>query len=136
MKFSEYRKRLYEYEFDSTLIISYKNKCHVYNGEPDFNDMFVVCDNFIYLNEYMTHDGIQVSLSDEPKDSEILALEILQSHHKREIERKRKARQELKEYQEWCRKQEMLDNLCLGMIFITLIISGGGIWLASKIGWL
>lgn len=136
MKFSEYLKQLEEYEFESPIIVSYNNRCHVYRGEPNFYSKAVVADDFVVLNEHITSTGvgIKVLLSDEKKDYESVVLEILQLRHEKELERKKKARQELREYQEKWKKHEKrkkLFNVLLVLFFAVMVGLG---WLLSRMG--
>lgn len=124
MKFSEYLKQLEEYEFESPIIVSYNNRCHVYRGEPNFYSKAVVADDFVVLNEHITSTGvgIKVLLSDEKKDYESVVLEILQLRHEKELERKKKARQELREYQEKWKNMKNVKNFLTFFSFCFLLL--------------
>ena len=79
---------------------------------------------------------IEVFLSDDGEKSNCFVLEILKVKHKKELKRKEKARQELKEYQEWSRKQDKLNDLWLTICVIIIPSLICLLLYAFKVGWL
>ena len=134
MKFSEYIKQLDEYEFSGRIIISYRNRCHVYCGEPDFNNLFVVFDYFVVVFVVVEAKTVYVSLSDEPKDSEIIALESLRLRFEQELKRKEKAKKDLEEYNKMWDEHEKEQWLELITCAVGFLLAIGITWLLSKIG--
>lgn len=138
MKFSEYIKQIKECESEIFIIINYKNEKSVYKNENKYDDLNVSGDGFIKIEEYLSFSTpcIELFLSDNDEKSNCFALEILKLKHEKELKRKEKARQELKEYQEWSRKQDKLNDLWLTICLVIIPSLICLLLYASKMCWL
>ena len=136
MKFSEYVKKLKEYEPESFIVITRNKKNFVYKGESEYDDLIVSGDGFVKIKEYLDYNivGVEVFLEENSDESNLFVLEILKMKHEKELKRKQKTQQDLKEFNEWWDKHEREQLLtAIGVIgFGVLIIVGS--WLMSKIG--
>lgn len=137
MKFCEYVKQLKECESEIFIIINYKNEKFVYKNETEYDDLNVSGDGFIKIEEYLNFSTpcIEVFLSDNDEKSNCFVLEILKLKHKKELERKQKAKQDLEEYNKMWDKHEKEQRLemiaCMVVGFLLLVVLP---WLLSKIG--
>lgn len=136
MKFSEYVKKLKEYEPESFIVITRNKKNFVYKGESEYDDLIVSGDGFVKIKEYLDYNivGVEVFLEENSDESNLFVLEILKMKHEKELKCKQKTQQDLKEFNEWWDKheREQLLTTIVVISFGVLIIVGS--WLMSKIG--
>lgn len=137
MKFSEYVKKLKEYEPESFIVITRNKKNFVYKGESEYDDLIVSGDGFVKIKEYLDYNivGVEVFLEENSDESNLFVLEILKMKHEKELKRKQKTQQDLKEFNEWWDKHEREQLLtAIGFMVAGFLLIFGLPWLMSKIG--